>query len=336
MYNKLRGNGMEEKKELIKRVVYKFMELSKTKDTKVRDDFINKLCSCNIDDSVDLILISLSDLVNKDLLSTEDIISNVDLLLDLNRNKYHTIDDLINRLNYIKSMNLEHPSMSLRENHELVTLIFDKFNELIQTDFDCFYTGGLMGYIAVNHPLKRYHSDLDLFINEEQLFALYELVKNSDDFEFISNMEHKSKNGHEYKITYRKTPITIGLFLFSRLTNNEMVLKEYYYENDYGLYVDEHHLKEEYTNLAFQDDIKEHNKTFYRMQTLEGIYNAKKNSRPKDKYDANVIKPFIDIKIDHKLDNEKGKNYDVNHQLADGSVVEKLEEVIKKDNIKIK
>lgn len=327
---------MEEKKELIKRVVYKFMELSKTKDTKVRDDFINKLCSCNIDDSVDLILISLSDLVNKDLLSIEDVTSNVDLLLDLNRNKYHTIDDLINRLNYIKSMNLEHPSMSLRENHELVTLIFDKFNELIQTDFDCFYTGGLMGYIAVNHPLKRYHSDLDLFINEEQLFALYELVKNSDDFEFISNMEHKSKNGHEYKITYRKTPITIGLFLFSRLTNNEMVLKEYYYENDYGLYVDEHHLKEEYTNLAFQDDIKEHNKTFYRMQTLEGIYNAKKNSRPKDKYDANVIKPFIDIKIDHKLDNEKGKNYDVNHQLADGSVVEKLEEVIKKDNIKIK
>lgn len=327
---------MEEKKELIKRVVYKFMELSKTKDTKVRDDFINKLCSCNIDDSVDLILISLSDLVNKDLLSTEDIISNVDLLLDLNRNKYHTIDDLINRLNYIKSMNLEHPSMSLRENHELVTLIFDKFNELIQTDFDCFYTGGLMGYIAVNHPLKRYHSDLDLFINEEQLFALYELVKNSDDFEFISNMEHKSKNGHEYKITYRKTPITIGLFLFSRLTNNEMVLKEYYYENDHELYVDEQHLKEEYTNLAFQDDIKEHNKTFYRMQTLEGIYNAKKNSRPKDKYDANVIKPFIDIKIDHKLDNEKGKNYDVNHQLADGSVVEKLEEVIKKDNDKIK
>ena len=225
MYNKIRGNGMEEKKELIKRVVYKFMELSKTKDTKVRDDFINKLCSCNIDDSVDLILISLSDLVNKDLLSTEDITSNVDLLLDLNRNKYHTIDDLINRLNYIKSMNLEHPSMSLRENHELVTLIFDKFNELIQTDFDCFYTGGLMGYIAVNHPLKRYHSDLDLFINEEQLFALYELVKNSDDFEFISNMEHKSKNGHEYKITYRKTPITIGLFVISRLTNNEIVLK---------------------------------------------------------------------------------------------------------------
>lgn len=36
MYNKIRGNGMEEKKELIKRVVYKFMELSKTKDTKVR------------------------------------------------------------------------------------------------------------------------------------------------------------------------------------------------------------------------------------------------------------------------------------------------------------
>lgn len=79
-----------------------------------------------------------------------------------------------------------------------------------------------MGYLATEHPLERDHKDLDLFINEDQLFALYKLVQNSDDFEFVSNMNHKEINGHEYKVTYKDTPMSIGLFLLSRLSNHEL------------------------------------------------------------------------------------------------------------------
>lgn len=41
-------------------------------------------------------------------------------------------------------MNIIHPEISLAENHQLIIEVFDKYNELIQGQFDCYYTGGLM------------------------------------------------------------------------------------------------------------------------------------------------------------------------------------------------
>ena len=320
------------KNKLVKDIVYKFAELSKITDTKMCDNLVEKLLNLDTDDSIDTILVSLNSLLNRKILSVDDILSNVNLILSLNPDKYHSADDLIARLNWIKSMNLEYPKMLLAENHRLVLETFDRFNELIKTNFDCFYTGGLMGYLATEHPLERYHGDLDLFINEEQLFTLYQLVQNSDDFEFVSNMNHKEVNGHEYKVTYKDTHMSIGLFLFSRLPNYEIILKEYYYPNEdsnQDLYVDEHHLSGEYASMMFSNQIREHNGTFYKMQTLESIYNSKKNSRPKDRYDATIIQDFVDKQIDYKLDTEKQDNYDINHQIATNSVVQQMEETIK-------
>lgn len=323
------------KKELLKNIVYKYAELSKITDTKMCDNLIEKLSTLNTDDSIDAILVSLNSLLNRKILSVDDILSNVNLILLLNPDKYHSADDLIARLNWIKGMNLEYPKMPLTENHRLVIETFDRFNELIKTNFDCYYTGGLMGYLATGHSLERYHGDLDLFINEEQLFTLYELVQSSDDFEFVSNMDHKEVNGHEYKITYKGTPMSIGLFLFSRLPNQEMVLKEYYYLNqdtNQDLYVDEHHLSGRYASMMFSNELREHNGSFYKMQTLESIYNSKKNSRPKDRYDANIIRGFIDEQIDYRLDTEKQDNYDINHRIAINSVVQRMEETMKNKN----
>ncbi len=320
------------KKKLVRDIVYKFAELSKITDTKMCDNLVEKLLNLDTDDSIDTILVSLNSLLNRKILSVDDILSNVNLILSLNPNKYNSADDLINRLNWLKSMNLEYPQMPLTENHKLVLETFDRFNELIQTDFDCFYTGGLMGYLATGHNLERYHSDLDLFINEEQLPALFDLVQNSPDFEFVSNMNHKETHGHEYKITYKNSPMSIGLFLFNRLPNQEVVLKEYYYKGEdlnQTLYVDEHHISSKYASMIFSNQIREHNGTFYKMQTLESIYNSKKNSRPKDRYDAKIIQDYTDKLIDYKLDTEKQDNYDINHKVATNSIVQQMEEIMK-------
>ena len=317
------------KKKLVKDIVYKFAELSKITDTKMCDNLVEKLLNLDTDDSIDTILVSLNSLLNRKILSVDDILSNVNLLLSLNPDKYHSVDDLVARLKWIKSMNLEHPEMSLSKNHKLVTEVFDKFNNLINMDFDCYYTGGLLAYLVTNHPLERYHGDLDLFINEEQLFKLYELLKDNYEFSLVSNMDNKECHCHEYKVIYKDTPMSIGLFLFSRLPNNEIILKEYYYlDND--LYVDCHHISPEYAHMLFSDKIQKHNEIFYKMQTLESVYNSKKNSRPKDRYDAQIIKDIIDKEIDYKLDTEKQNNYDVNHLLANNSIVYQLEETIKK------
>ena len=82
--------------------------------------------------------------------------------------------------------------------------------------------------------------------------------------------------------------------------------------------------------MMFSNQIREHNGDVYKMQILESIYNSKKNSRPKDKYDANIIRSFIDKQIDYRLDTEKQDNYDINHQIAINSIVQKIENAMKK------
>ena len=163
--------------ETIKKIVYTFENKANVTDLDALNELINELLSM---DSIDRILVSLNDLVD-----------NAVMLVKLNPEKYQSLEDLIQRLNWIKGMNLEHPQMPLRQNHELVIKVFDKFNEFIQGKFDCYYTGGLMGYLATGHELERYHGDLDLFINEKNLITLKELVDNSEDFKFVSNMNHK-------------------------------------------------------------------------------------------------------------------------------------------------
>ena len=320
----------EIQKEQIKKIVYTFAKLANVNDEKIYNDLISRLSAMNEEDVIDYLVVALNDLAEKGQLKADDIFSNVDLITSLSE-KYSSKEDLMSRLNWLKSMNMTHPQMPLSENHQLVIEAFDKFNQIIGTNFDSYYTGGLMGYLATNHPLERYHGDLDLFINEEQLQSLYELVKQNDDFEFISNMDHKEENGHEFKIQYKGTPMSIGLFLFERKPNNEIIIKEYYHTNNNPneeLLVNEQHLAPEYAEMIFSNDIREHNRISYRMQSLESIYNAKKNSRPKDRYDASIIKDSIDLMIDYNLDTKKQNNYDIKRKNADNSIVAEMEKKI--------
>ena len=201
-----RWNMNEIQRKTIADLVYKFAKKAKVTNQDVIYETINRLCSMSINDSIDAILISLNDLLARNMITQEDIFANIESILQLNPNDYTSIKDLIDRLNWIKEMNMEHPSMSLTENHQLIIETFDKFNELIRNNFDCYYTGGLMGYLAINYKLERYHGDLDLFINEQQLMLLKELVDSSSDFNFVSNMNHKEKMVMSIKL-YIKIPL---------------------------------------------------------------------------------------------------------------------------------
>lgn len=313
--------------EKLKKIIYTFSELANIKNQDTCNNLINHLSTMNEEDVIDYLIVTLSDFVRVGKLKIDDIFSNINIITDLSF-KYPTKESLIERLNWLKSMNMEHSQMPLSENHKLVLEVFDKFNEIIGINFDAYYTGGLMGYLAIKHPLERYHGDLDLFINEEQLESLYELVKQSDDFIFVSNMNDKEENGHEFKIQYKDTPMSIGLFLFERKSDNEIVTKEYFHKNNNQneeLLVNEHHLVPEYAQMIFSDQIRQHNGIPYKMQSLESIYNSKKNSRPKDRYDASIIKDNINLMIDYSLDTKKHNNYDIKHKNADVSVVAEME-----------
>ncbi len=320
-------------KQIISQLVYTFAQKTNITNQEEIHNTINRLCSMSINDAIDALLVSLNDLINRKMIIKEDILTNVDAIISLNPEKYASATNLIERLNWIKDMNMEYPSMSLTENHQLIMEAFDRFNELLNGRFDCYYTGAFLGYIATGHELKRYHGDLDLFINEQQLLILKELVDSSLDFKFVSNMDHKAVSGHEYKIVYKDTPMSIGLFLFERQPDSSITTKEYYFENQNNnrqLLVDEHHFSKEYTKMSFSDEIREYNGIPYKMMSLEHIYNLKKNSRPKDRYDAQIIKDNVDMMIDYRLDEERKNNFDINRKPVAISIIQTIEQLLKK------
>ena len=69
-----------------------------------------------------------------------------------------------------------------------------------------------------------------------------------------------------------------------------------------------------------------HNGIPYKMQSLESIYNSKKNGRPKDKYDAQLIEGYIDSLTDFMIDEEKKNNFFAQRIDAKESVVASIEE----------
>lgn len=202
-------------KEQIKKIVYKFSNLANVNDENVCNELILNLYTMKEEDVIDYFLVNINNLIETMRIRPEDVFNNIDLITSLS-DKYSTKEDLMTRLNWLKSMNMMDLQMSLSDNHKLVIEAFDKFNQMIGTKFDAYYTGGLMWYLATNHHLERYHSDLDLFINEKQLYSLYELVNESDEFEFISNMDNKEENGHEFKIQYKEPPMSIELFIWEK------------------------------------------------------------------------------------------------------------------------
>lgn len=323
--------------EKIRNIVNKFAELSGVNNPELVDGLVSDLSKLNDNDALDSLIQIIYNRIEQGNLKEEDIIPNLGLLANISKD-YPTSKEVLDRFKWLSSMNMLHTKMPLTENHDTVIETFDEFNKLIGTNFDAFYTGGLMGYFATDHRLERYHSDLDLFINENQLNELYDLIKQSPDFTFVDQLDDKSENspgkmaGHEFKITYKDTPISVGLFLFERKENGEIVIKEYYHsvnDPDNDLLVTEKHLNPEYAKLAFSNQVREHNGIPYKMQSLESIYNVKKSGRPKDRYDADIIREYIDLGIDARLDYLKAENYDVHRKNADNSVVSEFDKRMK-------
>lgn len=285
--------------------------LGETKNTKIEKK-VSALLGMETEDLVDHLLVSITKNVDNGKIKKDDAIKIVDkYITKLMPEKYPSVEALISRVKWLQEMNILDMKMPLTENHKMVLEVFDKINELLGKDFDYYHTGGLMGYIATGKPLERYHGDLDLFINEEELFELKKVIDNNPDFRFISSLETKENNGHEFSLIYKDCPIEIGLFLFERTEKNEMVIKKYYYKDkdtNTTLLLDEKHVTKEYSELAFpRDNYLEHNGIPYRVQSLEAIYLSKVDRRPKDKYDAKVIEDKIDKVKFEKLSNEDSK-----------------------------
>ena len=196
----------------------------------------------------------------------------------------------------------------LNKNHQEIYEIFENFNKLIaKHDIDYYYTGGIVIYIEKNIPLKRYHSDLDILINEDSLEKLFKIIKNNSDFRIFNNLKTKRKGGHEFKILYKDYQVSIGLILFEKNKDNVVIKKEYYYDNNNTLKEINEIYSKEITALLFNNKTKTYHKTLYKTVTLESIYINKLENREKDIIDKNILERIIDKQLVEKLLKEEIK-----------------------------
>ena len=313
----------KENQKVLDRIAYTYTKLANFTNEEAIKNRLEQLYNLEEDDVIDKVLITIYDFVSRGKIDKEVAIEYLDMVCGLNKDKYPKKEDLWNRLYFLRSMNLIYTDMPLKENHKLVVEAFDAFNSLIGTDFDAYYTGGMMGYLAAEKDLVRYHSDLDLLISEDELEKLKKLVDESEDFEFISCMRDKDNTGHEYVIRYKDTRMCIGLFLFER-KNEGMVRNSYYYKGD-KLLVDREYIPEEYVNLTYVDKIYSHNDIPFKMVSLESIYSVKRNGRVKDQYDAEIIKDNVDMEIVGSIEESSKDIRRVDGIDASKSIVSKIE-----------
>ena len=122
----------EKREETLKHLVTTVANEANIKEKEVIEREIDTISKMKNQEAIDYILITLNRFYEQKILTEEQIFSNAKDILSLSTQQYKKIDDLLNRLFWIKSRNFDHQNTSLRENHELVMETFDKLNDLIE------------------------------------------------------------------------------------------------------------------------------------------------------------------------------------------------------------
>lgn len=220
------------------------------------------------------------------------------------------IDDLFKRYKWLKDMKINPNEIHLEENHQQIYEIFDEYNKMLdENNIEHYYTSGILSYLLVDKELERYHHDLDIFINMEDLTKL-EQVCNDYNFSFerkIGDREDGTKR-IMLKMYYKdEIDIPITVFMYVREKDNSIIQKDYFIDKNGQSCVEYIYNSPSISELSFSNCPKFHNGIKYYSITPEALFLCKSDNRPKDIYDCAVFKHIIDINKLKKLE-ESFKN----------------------------
>ncbi len=198
-------------------------------------------------------------------------------------------------------------NMSLEENHKLVLSSLTKFCTLFNKyGIDYYIVGALPCFLKINQPLFRYHDDIDIMINEDDIPKISEIIKTTgykffdDRFpskERFIEMQQK-KPPHTVLAQNPNNEFHLGFFCFRREADNSITVKEYSHRLEgEKVIVDvlERHSTPLGTALNYDENPIEYNGTKFRTGSLESVYNLKKyTKRPKDITDMKKLEKYID------------------------------------------
>ena len=293
-------------KDILSSLISTFVEIYNSKnEDKISewavDSLVKGLLKFDKETIMNSLILRIVQWINTGKLSKDDVLKHIDLLLAIDPEHFKTADDIIARYNYLRCIGLDKVQIKkncseiLKENHEHVYELFDNFNALVNNEelsgLDYWYTWWLVGYFWTNSKLKRYHWDVDIYLNVDDLDKLRRYIEEHKElgFRFIDNLKNKGLHGHEYMIKYKDNPLHIWLFLFRKKNESKIKRVEYDLNNKWEL--------EETVTYSFPYDVEEweYNNRKYRRESLEAAISYKKeSSREKDKFDVNEFMKNMD------------------------------------------
>lgn len=254
----------------------------------------------------------LSQIVYRALKNNEELYNySLEVIRSINPQICPPVEEMKSRLSRMFSNEVE-GNMPLEENHKLVNESIVRFTKLFnQYGIDYYIVGALPCFLKTGQPLFRYHDDIDIMINEEDIPKVAEIIQSTgyefhDDrfpsLERYQEMEQK-KPPHVVLAQNPNNEFHLGFFTFRREQDNSITMREYSHRVENGtVVVDvlERQSDPIGTMLRYDDNPTEYIGTTFRTSTVESVYSLKEYTRrPKDVTDNEHLTPFIDRK---KLD----------------------------------
>ncbi len=249
----------------------------------------------------------LSQIVYRVLGNNEEMYSYcLEVIRNINPDICPTVEEMKGRLSKMFSNEVE-GNMSLEENHQLVNESIVKFTSLFnQYGIDYYIVGALPCFLKTGQPLFRYHDDIDIMINEDDIPKVAEIIELSgydfhdDRFPSLERFQQMEQNKPPHTVLAQNpnNEFHLGFFTFRREQDNSITMREYSHHLENGeVAVDvlERQSDPIGTKLRYDDIPTEYMGTAFRTSTIESVYSLKGYTRrPKDITDMQKLEPYID------------------------------------------
>ena len=215
-------------------------------------------------------------------------------------------------------------NMSLAENHRLINEELIRFTTLLnQAEIDYYIVGALPCFLKTGQQLFRYHDDIDIMVNEEDIPKLTEIIQSTgyefhdDRFPSLERLKEMEQNKPPHTVLAQNpnNEFHLGFFTFRREQDNSITMREYSHRVENGeVVVDvlERQSDPIGTALRYDDNPTEYMGTSFRTSTVESVYSLKEyTKRPKDVTDNEHLKSFIDERKLSALKQHPSQNVEI-------------------------
>lgn len=249
----------------------------------------------------------LSQIVYRVLGNNEELYNySLEVIRNINPEICPPVEEMKARLNRMFSNEVE-GNMSLEENHKLVNESIVKFTTLFnQYGIDYYIVGALPCFLKTGQQLFRYHDDIDIMVNEDDIPKVAEIIELSgyefhdDRFPSVERYQEMEQNKPPHTVLAQNpnNEFHLGFFTFRREQDKSITMREYSHHLEDGMVVVdvlERQSDPIGTSLRYDETPTEYMGTTFRTSSLESVYSLKEYTRrPKDITDIQKLESFID------------------------------------------